>query len=62
MNYRNKTCAWCLVFSGLLVLSCGGQSDPSKSRAEDDPVALALAVAQEYVDGYFEQFPEDAVL
>jgi len=50
----------CLTLAGLLVLSCGGQPDRGCAVPADDPVALALAVVQEYVDGYFDQFPERA--
>lgn len=59
MNIRQKTHG-CLMLAGLLALSCVGEPDSTKSKPADDQVALALAVVQEYVDGYFDQFPEEA--
>jgi uncharacterized protein (DUF885 family) len=60
MNFVQQTSRCCLVLAGLLVLSCGGQPDRGGDPSTDDPVALALAVSQEYVDGYYHQFPEEA--
>jgi uncharacterized protein (DUF885 family) len=57
-----KTIAFCLAFAGLLTLSCAQEPDSLTRTLTDDPVAVALTVAQEYVDGYFDQFPEDAIL
>jgi len=60
MNFRQQTYGCCLALAGLLALSCGGQADRGRDPSTDDPVALALATVQEYVDGYFDQFPERA--
>ena len=60
MNFKNENRALSLALAALLVLSCGGEPDGAKSTAADDPVARALAVAQEYVDSYYHQFPEEA--
>ena len=57
-NFTGRTL--CLAFAGLLILSCNGPPDRGSGTPADDPVALALAVAQEYVDGFFHQFPEEA--
>ena len=60
MTFKNTCSMVCFALAGILVLSCGGEPDSAKSAPADDPVALALAVAQEYVDGYYHQFPEEA--
>jgi len=62
MDFKNRNRGLCIVLAGLLVLSCGGETDSGKGKPAESPVALALTVAQEYVDGYFSQFPEDAIL
>jgi len=62
MNLRKRNKTFFLSLAGLLVLSCGGPSGPSKDASVDDPVELVLAVAQEYVDGYAIQFPEEATI
>jgi uncharacterized protein (DUF885 family) len=59
-NFTGRTL--CLTLAGLLVLSCGGQPDRARAVPAEDAVELALAVAQEYVDGYYHQFPEEAFL
>ena len=60
MTIKQKKGTLCLALAGLFVLSCGGQPDRGSRAAAKDDVALALAVAQEYVDAYFHQFPEEA--
>ena len=60
MKLKKASCTLCLACTALLVLSCGKQPDRRDAAAADDPVALAHAVTQEYVDGYFNQFPEEA--
>lgn len=50
MRFKHRLSALCLALAGLLGLSCGGQSDRVKDAAAGDPVALALAVAQDVPD------------
>ena len=50
MRFKNKCVP--LALAAFLVLSCGGQPDRGNDAAGDDPVTLALATVQEYVDGY----------
>jgi len=60
MIFKNTHCTLCLALAGLLVFACGRQSDRGNGKSADDAVTLALAVAQEYVDGYYHLFPEEA--
>jgi len=60
MITKNRSCSLCLALAGLLVLSCSGRPDRGNAESAEDAVALALSVAQEYVDGYYHQFPEEA--
>ncbi|MDP2470314.1 MAG: DUF885 domain-containing protein [Candidatus Palauibacterales bacterium] len=44
----------------LAVVCCTACQAADSSRGGDDPVSEALAVADEYVAGYYDQYPEDA--
>ena len=55
------------VASLVLVLACGGDTDPDAGTIPpagadlaDAPVARAIAIADDYVTSYYHQFPEEA--
>ena len=60
MTFKKTPRTVLVVLAALLVLSCGGPADRGSGASSDDDVTLALMVAQEYVDGYFDQYPEEA--
>ncbi len=60
MTFKKTPRTVLVVLAALLVLACGGPSDRGSGASSDNDVTLALMVAQEYVDGYFDQYPEEA--
>jgi uncharacterized protein (DUF885 family) len=54
-----------VIVSVACLAACSESGDnaergPEKSISPQDPVAAALAIADEYVTGYYDQFPEEA--
>ena len=45
------------VIATILVVGC---ATPDDSPEVPDPVAEALAISDEYVAGYYDEYPEDA--
>ena len=57
--HRRKSAAIALVAAALPLWSCQQGRDPAPPAA-GDPVARALEIAREYVDGYYQDFTDQA--
>ena len=49
-----------LILAATLALGCASPDSSAEDDADDSAAAAALAIADEYVAGYYDQFPEEA--